>query len=418
MKNIWIITHNAAPPQYQNHMRNLGMAKVLAKMGYKVTIFGASTIPNTDINLINDGRKYISNDYDGYTLVNVKSPSYKGNGLARRVNLMLYPFRLWKYSHRFSKEMNNVPDIVINDLDVMALWFPFWIARRYKAPIITEVRDLWPESLIAYGYLNQKSLLAKYLYFMEKEMYRKSDHIVFSMEGGYDYIIEKKLTDIVPKDRVSYINNGVDLDAFRFNRDHFITEDSDLENKEIFKVVYTGSIRKVNNLGLLLDAAKEVTNKSIKFLIWGDGNEVEVLVERVKREKINNVVFKGSVEKKYIPYIVSKADLNIAHNTPSEIFRFGISFNKLFDYFAAGKPVLCDFPCPYNPAIDCNAGIDIDDPVPDKIANAIESFVSMPEEQYKTFCINASSAAEKYDFKSLTRLLVDIIDKIENRKGK
>ena len=80
------------------------------------------------------------------------------------------------------------------------------------------------------------------------------------------------------------------------------------------------------------------------FLIWGDGDEREVLEQRVVDEHINNVVFKGRVEKKYIPYITSQADLNIAHNTPTELFRFGISFNKIFDYMAAGKPTLSTFP--------------------------------------------------------------------------
>ena len=355
-------------------MRNLGMAKYLASYGYKVTIFGASTIPNTDINLIQDKRRYISDDYDGYTIVNVKSPSYKGNGLSRKVNLVLYPFRLWRYSAVYGKDSGNTPDVIINDLDVMALWFPFWIANRYKAPIITEVRDLWPESLVAYGYLKKRSLLAKTLYRIEREMYRRSDKVVFSMEGGYDYIIEKNLTRILPKEKTSIINNGVDLDTFEYNKGHYITNDTDLNNADLFKVVYTGSIRRVNNLGLLLDAAKKVKNNRVIFLIWGDGNEVAFLKERVSKENITNVVFKGSVEKKYIPYIVSKADLNIAHNTPSEIFRFGISFNKLFDYFAAGKPVLCDFPCPYNPAIDNSAGIEVLDPTPDNIAKGIENY--------------------------------------------
>ena len=75
---------------------------------------------------------------------------------------------------------------------------------------------------------------------------------------------------------------------------------------------------------------------------YGDGDEREALQQRVAEENISNVVFKGRVEKKYVRYITSCADLNIAHNTPSSLFRFGISFNKLFDYLAAGNaaPIL------------------------------------------------------------------------------
>ena len=412
-KNIWIITHNAAPPQYQNHMRNLGMAKYLVKNGFRVTIFGASTVPNTDINLINDNRKYIYGDYDGYRVVNIKSPSYKGNGFSRKMNLLLYPFRLWKHSAKYAKENNDTPEVIINDLSVMAMSFPFKIARRYHAPIISEVRDLWPESLVAYGYLKAGTPLAMFLYHMEKNMYKKSDRVVFSMEGGYDYITERGLNDIVPRTKAYVINNGLDLEAFNYNKEHYVTEDNDLKDDKRFKVVYTGAIRRVNNLGLLLDVAKEVKDERVVFLVWGDGNELESLKKRVIEEKISNVIFKGSVEKKYVPYIVSCADLNIAHNTPSDIFRFGISFNKLFDYFASGRPVLCDFPCPYNPAIDYGAGIEIADPSPRNIAEGIEQFVNMPKDKYNRYCENALLAAEKYDFKELTKKLIKIINELD-----
>ena len=389
------------------------MAKCLASLGYKVTIFGASTLPNSDTNLITDSRKYIFDEYDGYTLVNIKSPSYKGNGLSRKINMLLYPLRLWRYSAEYSKSHFDKPDVIINDLDVMALYFPFWIAGRYKAPIITEVRDLWPESLVAYGYLKANTILAKILYRIERYMYKKSDKVVFSMEGGYDYIVEKKLTEIVPKSKVSIINNGVDLEAFVYNKENFVIDDQDLSDENLYKVVYTGSIRRVNNLGLLLDAAKKIKNPKVIVLIWGDGNELEELKNRVKDERINNVRFKGSVEKKYIPYIVSHADLNIAHNTPSEIFRFGISFNKLFDYLAAGRPVLCDFPCPYNPAIDYCAGIEVQNPTPDNIADAINQIVSVSSQEYEKYCENALRAAHRYDFKELTKKLIQVINSLQ-----
>ncbi|MCR5340570.1 MAG: glycosyltransferase family 4 protein [Saccharofermentans sp.] len=388
------------------------MAKYLVKNGYRVTIFGASTIPNTDINLIKDNRKYIYNDYDGFRIVNIKSPSYKGNGLSRKINLLLYPYRLWKYSSKYSKECKDRPDIIINDLSVMAMSFPFKIARRYKVPVISEVRDLWPESLVAYGYLKAGTPLAWFLYHMEKNMYKKSDRVVFSMEGGYDYITERGLTDIVPKSKAYVINNGLDLEAFNYNKDKYVVVDDDLSDDSRFKVIYTGAIRRVNNLGLLLDVAKEIKDERVIFLIWGDGNELEYLKKRVIEEKISNVIFKGNVEKKYVPSIVSRADLNIAHNTPSDIFRFGISFNKLFDYFASGRPVLCDFPCPYNPAINNSAGLDVADPTSGNISDAIERFVNMPQEQYDRYCKNALLAAEKYDFKELTKKLIKVIEEL------
>ena len=183
-----------------------------------------------------------------------------------------------------------------------------------------------------------------------------------------------------------------------------------MEDADSFKVIYTGSIRHVNGLGLLLDAAKEVRDPRVRFLVWGDGDELPALRQRVTDEHIGNVVFKGRVGKQYVPYIVSRADLNFNHNTPVSIFRFGISFNKLFDYLAAERPVLSDFPSNYNPSVQWGAGREVEDPTPANIAREIEAFASIGPEDYARYCANAAKAARVFDFKALTEILTGVIE--------
>ena len=157
---------------------------------------------------------------------------------------------------------------------------------------------------------------------------------------------------------------------------------------------------------MLLDAAKKVKNKKVIFLIWGNGDELEILKRRVVNEKINNVIFKGFVEKKYVAYITQKADLNLIHNNPSSIFKYGISFNKLFDYLASGKPSLTTFPCKYNPAVYEGAGVDVASATPHEIAKTIDQLSIMDLTEYK---LRAKEAAKKYDYKSLSMRLLSII---------
>ena len=122
------------------------------------------------------------------------------------------------------------------------------------------------------------------------------------------------------------------------------------------------------------------------------------------------MVFKGRVDKKYIPAITAKADLNIAHNTPSPLFRLGISFNKMFDYMAAGKPILSDFPCKYNPAVECGAGIDVSEPTAENVARAVERMANADAETRRRYSENARRAAEEeYDFRILTEKLLSIL---------
>lgn len=409
MKKIWIITQYALPPQYETRIRNNAMAKYLIKAGYDVTIFSASIIHNLNRNLISDGSLYIRKNYGELKYVHINAPTYAGNGIKRKLNMFLYPRNLWKTI----RQIDARPDFIINDLTVTSFNVPFKIANHVKAPIITEVRDLWPESIIAYGYLKHTGIAARILYAQERRMYIKSDRIVYTMEGWPDYIRERGWDNKVDLNKAIHINNGLDLEQFNANRDKCYFKDKDLSNKDLFKVVYTGSIRTVNNVGKLLDIAKLVKNSRIKFLIWGGGDKLDELRKRVLDEGIENVTFKGQVEKKYIPSIVSQADLNFAHNEASQLFRYGISFNKIFDYFAAGKPILCDFPCKYNPVVQKKAGISVDSGKIDEIAKVIERFSVMDKKEYDQWCEAALRAAKKYDFCVLTKSMIRILEDLK-----
>ena len=309
------------------------------------------------------------------------------------------------------------PDVIYaSSVHPLTLVAGIQLAKQFGVKCVCEVRDLWPESIVAYSdRFTKNNPLIKLLYRGEKWIYEKADAVVFTMEGGYDYIVEQGWGKEIPRSKVHHINNGVDLELFDYNREHFRVEDPELDDPKVFKVIYTGSIRRVNNLGLLLDAAKCVKDPRVKLLIWGDGDEREALERRVRDEKIANVEFKGRVEKKYVPSIVSRANLNFAHNAPSPLFRFGISFNKLFDYLAAGKPVLCDFPCPYNPAVTYGAGIEVSGTQPQQIAKAIDALVTSAEQEWQSYCANARRAAEDYDFKRLTDKLIAVIESITEK---
>lgn len=404
--NIWLINHYAVPPMYYPLARQTNFAKYLMRMGHEVKIFAASTVHNSNKNLIEDNTPYREETVDGVSYVYIKCLDYQDNGLKRIYNMCQFAWKLPGVCRHFSK-----PDaIVATSMPPTSCAMGIHIARKYGCKGVAEIADLWPESIIAYDIAGPHNPAVIALRWLEKWIYQKADAVVFTMEGGYDYIREQHWEKAVPESKVFAINNGVDLEVFRENAQRYQIENEDLEDPDTFKVVYTGSIRKVNNLGLLLDAAQKVTNPKIRFLIWGGGDELESLRKRVEEEKITNVKFQGKVEKKYVPSIVCKADLNIAHNNPTPLFRFGISFNKLFDYLAAGKPVLSDFPCKYNPAVQYGAGMEVAEPTAENIARAIENCAQLSPEEYAQYVEKAKIAANDYDFANLTKKLLAVIE--------
>lgn len=411
-KNIWIMNHYAGDMFFDQGSRHYNFAKYLKLEGYEPVVFCANSkhgIKGTWFGPDTLWHAHMAEAIEVPFLF-IRARAYVGNGRQRVLNMMEFYRNVKKAAKEYAKQHGRPDIIYASSVHPLTLVAGIQLAKYFGVKCICEVRDLWPESIVAYGIAGPKNPAVIALRWLEKWIYKKADAIVFTMEGAYDYILEQGWEKEIPRSKVHYINNGVDLDQFHYNRDHYQVEDADLDNPDIFKVIYTGSIRKVNNLGLLLDTAREVTDPRVKFLIWGDGNELSALRQRLVDEGITNVVFKGSVEKKYVPSIVSRADLNIAHNNPSPLFRFGISFNKLFDYLAAKKPILADFPCPYNPAVQRGAGRAVENPTAKNIAKVIEQVVTMENESYMKMCENSALAANEYDFKNLTNKLVSIIE--------
>lgn len=416
--NIWIMNHYAGSMYFDRGGRHYNFAKYLRRAGYAPVIFSANSKHGRAERFLEADALWeerIAGEIDT-PFVFVRARTYTGNGKQRVLNMIDFYRNVKKAAKEYAVQHGKPDVIYASSVHPLTLVAGIQLAKQFGVKCVCEIRDLWPESIVAYSdRFTKNNPLIKLLYRGEKWIYKKADAVVFTMEGAYDYIVEQGWEKDIPRSKVHYINNGVDLELFDYNKEHFRVEDSELDDPEVFKVIYTGSVRRVNNLGLLLETAKCVKNPRVKFLIWGDGDEREALEQRVRDEKIANVEFKGRVEKKYVPSIVSRANLNFAHNAPSPLFRFGISFNKLFDYLAAGKPVLRDFPCPYNPAVTYGAGIEVSGTQPQQIAKAIDALVTSAEQERQSYCANARRAAEDYDFKHLTDKLIAVTESITEK---
>lgn len=397
------------PPEYEMRVRNNKMAKYLMKSGHKVKIISASTLHNTNIDLLENSKDIlVEKKYEDLEFVHIKTSKYKGNGFSRIINHLQFPLRLLFHYKKISLK----PDVIICDLGALFAIFPYIVSKKIRSKFILEVRDLWPESIVEFLGYSRNNPIIKILYLIEKWIYKKSDQIIFSMEGGKDYIVNKGLDNQVRLVKVHYITNGVDIDEFNFNKENYSIDSDFLEDRKKFKVVYTGSIRTANNVGFLVDVAEVIQAKGyhdIKFIIYGDGPDRIALENRCKVKKINNIIFKGQVNKKYVPYIISKSDLNILNYKQTKTWRYGGSQNKLSEYIASKKPILSTINMNYNPIVKFNCGKVCDSSNPKDFANEILYFYGLSDREYNAYCVNSKKAAENLDYKNLTKELERII---------
>lgn len=411
--NIWIISQHNMPPEYGHLNRHYNFAKYLERAGHSVKVFVGSSLHNTDKQMISDNtliKRYKSTDLDYYF---IKTIHYKNSSLKRLYSMFQFYRNVFKAVKKFEK-----PDVIIGSSShPLSALAGIRLGKKYKCQSIVEIRDLWPESFVAYDIMSAKNPLINILYKGERWLYENGDKVIFTMEGGKDYIVEKGWDKDnggkIDLRNIYHLNNGVDLEVFNKNRDNFQEADIDLDNKDIFKVVYTGSIRLVNNVRRIVDIAKEVLDlgeSNIKFLIYGDGPEKPELVQYCLDNNINNVIFKGSAPKKLIPGILARCDLNILHFQDNGVKKYGSSMNKMFDYFASGKPTLSDSKFGYDVITKFNCGLSIDKASAKVMAEEVVKFKNMEPSVYQSYCDNALKASKHYDFKKLSEDLVHIIE--------
>ena len=403
MKTIWILNHYAST----SGGRHYKFAENLIKRGYSVKIFRASTIHNTNKNVITDSRKYLYEVHNDVPFIFIKTRDYIGNGKERIKNMIDYALGLMSVSKKFDSEK---PDVIYASSVHPLTWLAgYRLARRYNAKFIAETRDLWPETLVAMGAIGKNSISAKILYKIERFIYKKADKLIFTFPGGKDYVESIGLDT----SKVRYINNGIDLEEFNHNKVTYILEDRQLDDSGIFKVLFTGAIGKANALYRIVDVARIFIDKGItdiKFYIYGDGPEKDNLQNYVLDNNIKNVIFKGRVDKKYIPYILSKGDLNVLclEHLPN-LFKYGLSPNKMFDYFASGRPIVSNVECGYDMLEKYRCGITVKGGSAEALAEGILKFYNMPKEEYNIYCKNAFEAARDFDFKILTDKLEKVL---------
>jgi len=309
------MNHYATNSYFNKGGRHYWFAENLIKSGYQPTIFCAN-VRHTNNQVINvNDNKYSTDILNDIPYVFVKTADYRGNGFQRVKNMGSFYLNLFPVAKEYAR-LHGKPDVIIaSSVHPLTMVAGIKIAKKLNIPCICEIRDLWPEAIFMYGTVKENGIIGRILTKGEHWIYKKANALVFTKEGDTDYIKEKKWDtehggDIDLK-KAYYINNGLSIEDFEKSIREKKLEDADL-NSNKFNVVYAGAIRPVNNVGIILDAASLLKNeKDIQFLIYGDGNERELLEKRVAEEGLHNVKMKGFVNKQFIPYILSKSSVNI-----------------------------------------------------------------------------------------------------------
>jgi len=404
--NVWMINHYANHPSFPGGTRHYELARRLVDRGFDVSIICSSFHHKTHAPARKLRHSFLIEDVNGVRYVWVRSRlGYSANGLSRMLNMAEFAFHTWRLGRsRFGRSVDR-PDVIIGSSpDLLAARAAWGLAKRFRVPYVLEIRDLWPESLVEVGGFKAGHPLVRVLGVLERKLYRRADRIISLMPEAW-----RRIEDVgISRQKVTWISNGASvLSHANIPRIK--------PNDERFRLVYLGAFGRANVLDDLLSAAKLLRRDSsdIQIALVGDGTEKERLQQRVAAEGITNVSFEGPIPKGEVPKLLAAADAVVALLEDSPLYRYGISLNKLFDYMAAGRPVLLAGRVAHNYVDLAECGITVPPRSPDAIADGTRRLARMSVEERDCMGSRGQEYLRKHhDWDVLAARLADVLEEV------
>lgn len=249
------------------------------------------------------------------------------------------------------------------------------LARRRGTPFVLEVRDLWPESLVAAG--GRKGPAYHALARVASRLYERAERIIVLAGGSATYLAERG----IDPDKIVHVPNGVDVHLVRPRATEPPAPAVESPKGHERTLVYAGAHGPANGLDVVLDAGALLAarNTPVRFMLVGDGPAKAALGADAERRGLRNVEFRAPVPKQELATLLAGADGGLMLLRDSPLFAFAVSPNKLFDYLAAGIPVVCNVPGEVGALLaESGGGLQADDASGAALARAVERLLDVP----------------------------------------
>lgn len=337
------------------------------------------------------------NIYPGYTASGCMDETWNGAGIHR---VPLFPrgkksalrLALNYLSYVFSATLfgpaqlrGKQPDVVfVYAISPLLQALPaLFLARWKRCPMVLWVQDLWPDSLQATGYVQNRWVLAL-VSLMVRFIYRRSDLILISSRS-----FAASVQCYAPGKIPVYYPNSVDS-VFCDPASGLKVDVPALDQG--FNIVFAGNVGAAQSMQTIVGAATILRDHpGIRFVILGGGSKMDWLREQIARLGLHNLILTGRFPVEAMPYLLAKAQALLVTLANRPIFAATVP-NKLQAYMAVGKPILaCLNGEGASLVTEAKAGIAIPAEDAQGLAEAARRVFEMPEEARREMGRNAQT---------------------------
>jgi len=355
--------------------RPFEIARRLAELDYEITIF-ASNFGHYTLRPLHPmaPRLWCSESVLGVKFVWLWTLPYKGNGAARVANMLSFSVVAF-FAALFRRQR---PDIVVGVTTHPFAGLTGWLlAQVTGARFFYEVTDLWPQTLVDFGRLRERSIATRLLRRIERFLYDRAERIIMLWRDTAEYVRSIG----ADASKIAWIPHGVELDRYKDLAPY------DGVARTPFTLVFLGGFNSANAIGTMIDAAEyllRIGADGIRLELVGAGIEKRHWMSEVERRGLSNVAFPEPVPKTRIVAAMTSADAFIYGLQDVPLYRYGITLNKLQDYLAAGRPIVFYGWSSYDPVREAGAGIAVRAADPVALGDAIVQLTRFSPEERMT----------------------------------
>lgn len=330
MKILYIHQYFALPTN-SGGTRSYDLAKEFVDNGYEVEII--TTSKNMSVEL---KEKWGFMETDKIKIHILKL--HYDNSMTTIQRIIVFWKFLWHVSFKILK-LNG--DLVIATSTPLTIGIPALIKKWiHKTPFIFEVRDVWPEAVIAIGAIRNK-FFHKILFWLESLIYKNADAIIPLSVDMKKSITSRYKSLSCP---ITVIENISELNRFQTGYDPKISIlQTSIGFKPRFAILYAGSFGKVNGISYVIQLATKLLpiDPTIVFVLIGFGAEKDNIIKLAKNNNVlnKNVFILNPISKNELPQFYYEIQMGSSFVIPIKEL-WANSANKFFDTLAAGRPML------------------------------------------------------------------------------
>jgi glycosyltransferase involved in cell wall biosynthesis len=388
------------------------LTRYLSSRGHDVFVAtGMPNYPKGEVFPDYRGRHFMRERRDGATVLRTSYYTTARN-VSKRAQLLSYLSFLPAVLHS-GWRAGRVDAVFVTSPPIFPAMPAILLAKLRGAKLVVDLRDLWPDEVVAVGAAREGSVPVRVLRAIERWTYRSADVVTCTTSAFADTVAERG----VGEEKRRLLPNGADVELFRpLPRENEIAARYPFGDRLV--VMYSGLLGIKHGLETVIETAALLRDREdVVFFLRGEGPRREALGEQARELGLTNVLFGGELPIEEVPYLLARADVCVTNLLPDAYLEKIVSV-KVFEYLACGKPVVGGLRGEGARVLEeSGGGIAVEPGDAQALGDAVRELLDAPERRAELGEAGRRYVVEHHSRTAIAARLEGLLDEVTARNG-